>query len=298
MDAGFETISFGTFANDLDNAVSWLQNVGIRYAPTRLGEYKRAIETLLKIYTSDDVKKMRDEYARIVTALFEANDLILIHKDLAGKFDGKLRARIEKYAKGPVNYTEELTSSSSNIGRNTAFELLVMSKLVKAGIEPDFEVDGDIAVLFDNRSIIFECKRPQSLGKLESNIRDAFKQLEKRFLNPIRARHRGIIAIDISKIVNPDFMLYVQPNVGSLRSGLSRIIDNFIKENEKFWQTRRSSKTIAVLIRLGLMGVVEEKNRLLTYCQEYGLTPLNHVGERNIWTAKTLTYALANGGKS
>ena len=152
MDINFETTPYETFAQDLDKALAWMQGLGVRYEPTRMGEYKRAIETLLKIYRSDDIDKMRSEYARIVTAMYEANDLITIHKGLAGKYDNEIRNHLAKYTKGPINYTKEIASTSSNVGRNTAFELLILEKLVNAGVDVDFEVGSDVAAQFDNRN--------------------------------------------------------------------------------------------------------------------------------------------------
>lgn len=83
-----------------------------------------------------------------------------------------------------------------------------MAKLTSAGIALDFRLKTDVAAYFDNRSLLFECKRPQSVGSLENNVKDAFHQLEAKYRSPQRLRHRGIIAIDISKLINPEFMLY------------------------------------------------------------------------------------------
>lgn len=293
MPETFQSTSYELFADDLDSALAWMQSLGIVYERTRVGEYKRAIDTLLKIYQSDDKETIQNEFSKIVTAAFEASDLIAIHKGLAGSFDNELRARIERYAKGPNNYTQEITATSSNIARNVGFELLVMAKLVAAGIDINFEIKTDAAARFDNRSILFECKRPQSLGMLEANVKNAFRQLEGKYHNPVHLRHRGIIAIDISKLINPDFMLYEAQNATSLDAGLSQVVDNFIIENNHYWQTGRNKKTIAILLRLSLMGVHKERSNMLTYCQQFGLTPLNHSGERNIATVKALTKVLA-----
>ena len=230
---------------------------------------------------------------RFVTALYEANDLIAIHKGLVGKYDSEISEHIKKYAKGPANYREEAPSASSNLARNIAFELLVASKIVAANIPLDFSVKTDVATKFDGRSILFECKRPQSEESIEKNIKDAFKQLERKYKSPVRARHRGIIALDISKLLNPEFMLYVQPDAVSLDRGLTQIADQFILKNERLWQLRRNSKTIAVLIRFGIMGINQEKEDMLTYCQQYGLTPLNAAGHRNIETAERLAEAMS-----
>jgi hypothetical protein len=289
----YSSTPYESFAQDLDAAIEWICTFGISQERTRIGEYKRAISVLSEIYKTEDLEKTRKEFVRIATALYEANDLISIHKGLAGKYDSEIGEHIKKYAKGPANFREEVVSASSNLARNIAFELLVASKIVSANIPLDFSIKTDIATKFDGRNILFECKRPQSEESIEKNIKDAFKQLERMYKNPIRARHRGIIALDISKLLNPEFMLYIQPDAASLDRGLVQIADQFILKNERLWQLRRNSKTIAVLIRFGIMGINQEKDGMLTYCQQYCLTPLNAAGNRNIETAERLAEAMS-----
>lgn len=296
MSEVFSSIPYESFAANLDKAVAWIDNLGVHYEKTRVGEYKRAIDILLEVYKTKDIERTRKEFVRFVTALFEANDLIAIHKGFAGKYDQEIREHIEKYVKGPADYRHEVISASSNLGRNIAFELLVASRIVSTGVELDFSIKTDIACRFDGRSILFECKRPQSHKNLEANVKDAFKQLEKKYQNPSRTRYRGVIAIDITKLLNPDFMLYVQPNADALDRGLSKIVDSFIQSHENIWQLDRNSKTIAIILRVGLMGINQEKDEMLTYCQQYGLTPINSSGTRNIETAKKLAFAMRNRG--
>jgi hypothetical protein len=87
-------------------------------------------------------------------------------------------------------------------------------------------------------------------------------------------------------------MLYAQDDERSLDAGLSGIVDDFISAHEHLWQRQRNRKTIGVLVRLSLMGVNKARNEMLTYCQQFGITPLNHVGERNIRTVRSLTEAI------
>jgi len=179
MSGIFNSTPYELFSQDLDVAVKWISSLGVSYEKTRIGEYKRAIDVLLEVYKSKDLDKTKSEFVRLITALFEASDLVAIHKGLSGPYDTKIKEHIKKYAKGPSDYRKETASTSSNLARNIAFELILASKIVSANMELDFTIKTDIATKFDRRSILFECKRPQSKGKLEANIKDAFKQLEK-----------------------------------------------------------------------------------------------------------------------
>ena len=261
-------------------------------APTRVGEYQRAIDTVLRAFRSSSFAVMRKELLSIITAMFEVNDLIEIHKSLAGRFDNSLVRHFRTYASGPVSYMDENVQTSSNIARNIAFELVVMAKLTRSGIPLDFRMATDVAAQFDGQSVLFECKRPQSLTSLESNIKKACRQLEAKYGNAEPSLQSGIIAIDITKLINPDFMLYAQNDEHALDAGLSRLIDGFVSEYERLWQRQRDKRTIAVLLRLSLVGVNKARNDMLTYCQQFAITPLHQVGERSIETARALATAM------
>jgi hypothetical protein len=264
----------------------------VSYERTRVGEYERAIEALRASFKASDFDTMRKELLRYVTALFEVHDLIDIHKRLGGRFDADLKRHVESYATGPTNYTEENVATSSNLARNIAFELVLISKLANAGIPLDFSIKTDVAASFDKRSLLFECKRPQSVDALEKRIKEASRQLDAKYGSAQRLRHRGIIALDISKLINPEFQLYVQNDIGAFDAGLSRIIDEFMIQHERLWQKRSGRKTIGVILRLSVMGVNKARNEMLTHCQQWGLSPMNHVGERNIETMRSLAETL------
>ena len=144
----FSSTPYESFAQDLDAAVVWISSLGIANERTRIGEYKRAIDILLEVYKSKDLERTRREFVRLVTALFEANELIAIYNGLSGKYDREIRDHIKKYVKGPADYRKEVVSASSNLARNIAFELLVASKLVSAGIGLDFSIHADVAAKY------------------------------------------------------------------------------------------------------------------------------------------------------
>lgn len=287
----FTSKTFDALAGEFQSALAWLSGVGISYERTRIGEYERAIDTLVTSFETSDFDAIHAELLRILTALFEAHDLIDIHKTLAGKFDSEIRQHINALATGPVYSTDENSAASSNAARNIAFELVLMAKLASAGIPLEFKIKTDVAAIFDRHSLLFECKRPQSIGSLGNRIKDAFHQLEKKYLLPEHQRYRGIVALDISKLVNPDFLLCVQDDANALDAALSRIIDDFIAKHEHLWQKRRNKKTIGVLIRLSAMGVNKSRN-MFTYCQQYAVSPINYTGQRNKDIVKKLAEVL------
>jgi hypothetical protein len=227
-----------------------------------------------------------------VTALFEINELIEIHRRLAGTYDVHLIRHVQTVSRGPINYVDENPATSSNAARNIAFELAVMAKLASVGIPLDFSIPIDVACDFGGRSLLFECKRPQSTEKVETNVRKAFAQLEEKYRTSQRYRHRGIIALDVTKLINPEFMLYSQADEVGLSEGLGHLVDDIVRTHERLWQRGRDPKTIGVMIRACVMGVNQARDHMLTYCQQWGLTAIGHVGAQSIGTVIALTNAL------
>ena len=177
----FSSKTYDALAAEFRAAVAWLHGLGVSYERTRIGEYERAIEALRAAFKASNFDTMHKQLLRFLNALFEVHDLIDIHKNLAGRFDVELAHHIESYTAGPANYLDENVTTSTNLARNIAFELVLMAKLVNAGIPLDFSIKSDVAARFDRRSLLFECKRPQSINALEKRIKEAFRQLETKY---------------------------------------------------------------------------------------------------------------------
>lgn len=131
-----------------------------------------------------------------------------------------LKSKIRKvFSKGPVLEDDENPANSSNRPRNDSFVFLLAGKIKKAGItvraveefwdkryfnvsdgEPCFENYSDITIDLDNFLYGIECKRPQSLQKVEDLAKEARKQLEER--NDIY--EGGVIAMDCSAAIRPN----------------------------------------------------------------------------------------------
>ncbi len=181
------------------------------------------------------------------------------------------------------------TGSASNRARNIAFELLLCSKLAQVGIEFDLRPGSDVSAVFEKRPFLFECKRPQSESALEARVHNAFKQLERKYALPANSRARGIIALDITKVRNPEFDFYIQPDADALRIGLATVMDQFIERHNHLWQRKRNKKTIGVLLRFSVIGVSRADNELMVYCQEFAVNPINAAGQANSALARRFT---------
>lgn len=291
--------TFTQIAVDLAAALAWLKSVGVQPEPTRIGDYHRAVNLLVSAHREMDLELMRVQFPRINNMLFEVHEIIEIHKALAGRFNDEIAKHAKAFASGPAAYIDEDVENSSNRARNFGFELSVMSILVRSGVAIDFSIDADVVAQFERRTLMIECKRPQSEAAVPRRLTDAIKQLERKYQNPARTRCRGIVALDITKAVNPEFNIFVTRESGDIDRIMSIVVDQFISRNESIWSDFQSSKTIGILLRLRQMNSIEtEGSAKLFYGQQHALvqvptaTPLDTDVARSL--VRTLLVGLQN----
>jgi hypothetical protein len=284
-----DTVSYEETYSEVLKAVEWLSNQGFDHSKSRIGFYERAINELLKTYKTESTEKLKAAFPKYGNAIYEIFDLIDIYHGLSKVREDELSDLLRKFLGGPVNYPDENPSTSSNLGRNTAFQLIVAAKLSNANLAPRLEEPSDIGFKFERYHIFVECKRPQKAIKIESSLKDGKHQLKHRLNAKTSPLCAGIIALDITKIKNPDFSLLVKDTPEELKSGLDGITNSFIESNGNLWQKPQKSRILGVLIHFSLMAVVKDRD-LLTHCRQLTLNPLEASG----LSIKSLSWRLAN----
>jgi hypothetical protein len=282
---GFSTISYEALEHDLSGALQWLRSSGIRYEAGRFGHYKRSLKELLN---SD--RTPQPARSHVVTALYEIHDLIHIHQYLRGQSHHSLFARLKKFTTGPNTYTDE--RKSSNAARNFGFELVVLAWLAAARIQLNLDVDADAAATIDNRTVIFECKRPQSRKSLESNFKEACSKLRERYQTAPRVGYRGVVALDLTKLLNEDFRTYQFRSAEHVMDQLSQLCWDFMYGHDYLWQSVQEKNTIAVWARLCGMVVLTD-DRKLTRFEVFPLRARDNIPHRNEITCNALGKAIA-----
>lgn len=292
--------SYEILAKQYMDAYQWLDGMGLNVKSGRLSEYLKVIKLISETYKTSTDEELKNIFPDTVNSMYEINAIINIHeafKDLSNNDSLGLISKLKKAVSGPVEVKKE--SNTSNTARNYLFETLVMARLHNPnnGLSIDFKSSTDTSLKYNNVKYLIECKRPQSGKKLEANVRDAANQLQKAFKNKIGSNHKGLIAIDISKIFNPDFMLLVKANDTELHQHISLTMDAFISKYSHKWQNilkNKNKKIVGVILRISLMGVSEERN-LLVSCVQWAINPKNGISnqERNnlMQMAKILEHA-------
>lgn len=288
----FSSTSYDSILLLLTEANDWLQRLGIYHGQTRLGNYERAIR--LFVNARDRSAILRDDLPAINNAIYEAYELIDIFEALAGKYDKAIEKHLRLFSAGPAYGSAERTNSSSNKARNVAFELAVMGLLVRAGLPLDFTTLADATAKFENKTLLFECKRPQSLQAVERRIKESLDQLKTRINGVQKVRHRGLVALDITKAMNPDAQVFVTETEQGINMSMDRQIDLFIARYEHCWARTGCSQSIGVLIRLRQMSIVEhEGHSKLFHCQQIAVHPFSKAGTLNHRTLYAFTKSLS-----
>lgn len=260
------------------SSIQWLEDIGLHIGNKRLDRYSKSLDYLSNNYKDLKVEEYRKFYPEAVNTLFEVTAITEIFESLGDEKLENLSGAIEKLKKaitGP-DYVGDETSSSQE-ARNYLFELMTMAKFHQPdkNIHAMLNSETDTGINFLDKKIYIECKRIHSKKKLEKNIRDASNQLKKVLAFKKDKGKRGIIALDISKLINPEFELLVQPNDQKLLMAINNIMDVFIKDKNEIWNNvlkEKHTKIMGVFIRFSFMGVSEERD-LLTSCSQWGVNP-------------------------
>jgi hypothetical protein len=140
---------------------------------------------------------------------------------------------------------------------------------------------GDLSIRVEGRSVAVECKRPFSDAKLDANVRDASRQLIRRYTeHPAPEKARGIVSISISKMQNEGGRFLRVSMESELSPIVDGLFDKFVTRFQKVWEKIRDPRTVAVLLHLNAAAMVEDL-RLLTMVRYFVTINLSASGSQN-----------------
>lgn len=96
----------------------------------------------------------------------------------------------------------ELHKETSSEPRNILFELVMAAMLKREGLEFHLDRIEDVSFEFIGSPWFMECKRIRSKSKLRERINNAALQIVERCDNSQNSEAKGIIALDVSKLLN------------------------------------------------------------------------------------------------
>lgn len=259
-------------------AMSWMAGLGIKLNPGRTSHYEKVVGHWKDAYKTATADEGRQIFPDFVSSMFEVFDFVNIYKAFDGVPAHQLTSVVQKLQKsvnGPINATDETPDSTA--ARNFLFEASVAAKAHRPdkGIEAILDARSDTGISLNGKKLWVECKRVTTVDKIESNARKASHQLETILAGEIGSGHRGIVAMDVSKILNRGDTIFVTRNDNELLASVDRIMDQFIQKHSHIWQRvyeRRHRKIIGTIIRFSFMASSEDRN-LLVHASQWAMNP-------------------------
>lgn len=289
------TQSYETLSEDYQNALQWMRSLGINISPGRTQHYSKVIEYWKTSYKSASEQEGKDIFPDFVSTASEISDFVDIYKSLRLESKDNLKqiaVKLQKGVNGPIHSVEETNKSSS--ARNFVFEALVAARChsPNSPVKAILDAQSDTGIKVGSKKIWVECKRITSLNKLEANVRKAKDQLIKVLNSKSGSGHRGMVAIDFSKVLNEGDKILVKEDDAALQESTKQIMDLFIRQYSNQWEKVYKSKTtkiIGTMLRYSTMATSEGRS-LLVRVSEWGINP--RIGNRSS-DEETLRYLAA-----
>lgn len=272
------TQSFEAIYEQYSATIQWMSGLGINLAQGRTSHYERLLRKWKDDYKNASKEELDEVFPDFVSSMLEISEFVRIYNAFHGVSPDKLASIIEKLRKGvngPIHSADE--TSESTAARNFLFEAIVAAKANRPdrGVEAILDARSDTGIRFNGKKIWVECKRVTTTDKIEKNVRKASSQLEIRLGREVGSGHRGIVALDITKIFNWGDKIFASKDDQELSLSLQREMDEFIKQYSQVWQRiyeRRHKKIIGTLVCFSFMATSEARN-LLVFASQWGINP-------------------------
>lgn len=270
--------SYGSIAEQYKTAINWMESIGVKIGSGRTTHYAKVIDYWKDAYKTASERKAKELLPDFVSSVFEIHDFLDIYNAFkAEPVDAldNIKDKLQKGINGPINSADETANSTSS--RNYIFEVLMAARShnPNSGVITLLNTDSDTGILTDGKKLWIECKRISSASKIEANIKDASNQLEKILSRKKGSGNRGIVAIDVTKLLNPNGDLYVQKNDSALIASIDGMMEQFITNNSDQWEkvyARRNKKIIGTIIRFSFMATSEARN-LFVRAGQWAINP-------------------------
>jgi hypothetical protein len=222
--------ALGHYSQELSRALDRFVNLGANLRRGRIRVYE---ETLLR--AAENPKGLDPRL--INAAVAETIDLAAI----SSLQDKSLRAhtgRLSHISDGEAIYAD---AREDDPGRQHAFPFLVACRFNVPNAEIAFEEPSDVYVELDDQAVLVECKRVGTQAALGRRLRQAYRQLSEHRRADFAGL--GVIAIEITRVLNPDFLELAVDEPLPLAEGLHyEVEDLFVNAREHLDRAARNRR--------------------------------------------------------
>lgn len=247
---------------DIEEALSWLEQIGIEARRTRFGEYQRDLAKVLEHRAAGTVEKLpgivsREKY-RI--AFIESARLVEVAKTFKRIPGSRFREKVRLAAAGPAHPLDEKKSGSK--ARDFLFELSLAAFFRRRTLPVLPYTQKDLIVRAADETFLIECKRPQSKKGVMKSIKDATRQLVHHFgcYNTGVDRY-GMVALDVFLVVNPSSAYLIADSIGRVVQEVDAVFERFHAEFESALRYHRDKRILGILLFAKILGYLTPENR-------------------------------------
>ena len=246
----FSQRDYCTILQDLEGLGSYLTNLGLHRATKhRLRGLIADIRTLGKARSEDRLQalEVQPQVAGLVWSLVEGQEFPESIQGITG-YPEVVKELMRRALKGPLRPEDE--TETSNHVRNTIFELLLGSRFLRAGANPTLGQQADPIDHFGSHLYV-ECKRPQREQSIQANISRALDQLRQRIASdPHPDSSAGLVAISISKAVNPESKWLMVDDEADIEQNLTRVAERIHAQCARDYERKGDPRLIGVLYHI------------------------------------------------
>lgn len=255
-----EITAYRDLLNRMDAIDAWLCSRGLNHQTDRVRRNRADVAQLTDAFEAGRldrfIKDAGDDRRReLMWSLAESMEFVDSVEALQAQNCEMPNSVVQKALDGPANPLDE--SETSNLGRNTMFEIALAGRLARAGLRPTLGQEPDIHVEYNQRNIFIQCKRVFSAAAVAKRLGDAAKQLKRDLGRSCSQRDCGIIAISVSRVFNPGDKLLAARDEGGVRDKLHAEIDGIIRANIKNYRDVKEPKIAGVLYHLSTPAYLE-----------------------------------------
>jgi hypothetical protein len=211
----------------LDELCTRLKAAGYRVESCRLDAYRNTFATNEQLIREDRISELqaRIPFPTFLNDFHESNEILEACDEFQDLSTPGLRQRLEKVLSG----TEELEQETASGGepRNILFELVMAAALKQAGFQVHLDQIGDVVFKISGLPCFMECKRVHSQQKLAERIKGAARQIGRRCDGSQDSRSAGVIAVDVSKLLNPGGRLFDAATRDALSNEAERTLEAY-----------------------------------------------------------------------
>jgi hypothetical protein len=253
------------YSNRLDALCVRLKAAGYQVGSTRLDVYRKTFATNELLVRENRISELEAKipFPKFLNDFHESNEILEACNEFPDLKAPGLRDRLEKVLAG----TEELGQETPQKGgaRNFLFELVMAATLKQAEFEVKLDQIEDVFFKVSDRIPCFvECKRVHSQRRLRELISNAASQIRQRCDNSSHRKACGIVAVDVSKLLNAGDRLFDSQTRDDLSSAVKEMLELYRKTHFDTLRSVDERCVLGVYVYARLPGAVREPVGLWT----------------------------------